>query len=105
MFAMSPDVELYYRMLLIRRFEERVVALVNTNEIAGITHEYVGQEAVAVGVCTTLQKEDIITSTHRGHGHLIAKRDLLGREAQVHGVSLWSPVMAGPVPAIHVLLA
>jgi pyruvate dehydrogenase E1 component alpha subunit len=88
MLTMNPDVELYYRMLLIRRFEERVVALVNTNEIAGITHEYVGQEAVAVGVCTTLQNEDIITSTHRGHGHLIAKggdvgpmfAELMGRE-------------------------
>jgi pyruvate dehydrogenase E1 component alpha subunit len=88
MLTMNPDVELYYRMLLIRRFEERVVALVNTNEIAGITHEYVGQEAVAVGVCATLQTEDIITSTHRGHGHLIAKggdvgpmfAELMGRE-------------------------
>jgi acetoin:2,6-dichlorophenolindophenol oxidoreductase subunit alpha len=88
MLTMNPDVELYYRMLLIRRFEERVVALVNTNEIAGITHEYVGQEAVAVGVCAALQNEDIITSTHRGHGHLIAKggnvgpmlAELMGRE-------------------------
>lgn len=60
-------------LLLIRRFEERVVELVNSNEIPGVTHEYVGQEAVAVGVCEALRPDDVITSTHRGHGHLIAK--------------------------------
>src|SRR5580704_10552257 len=85
--AMKPDVELYFRMLLIRRFEERVVDLVNANEIAGVTHEYVGQEAVATGVCAALESDDVITSTHRGHGHVIAKgadirrmmAELLGR--------------------------
>jgi acetoin:2,6-dichlorophenolindophenol oxidoreductase subunit alpha len=85
---MHWDVELYFRMRLIRSFEERVVALVNANEIAGVTHEYVGQEAVAVGVCAALRGGDIITSTHRGHGHLIAKggdvahmfAELMGRE-------------------------
>jgi pyruvate dehydrogenase E1 component alpha subunit len=79
--------ELYRTMLTIRRFEERVVDLVNANEIAGVTHEYVGQEAVAVGVCAALNADDVITSTHRGHGHLIAKgadggrmgAELLGR--------------------------
>jgi pyruvate dehydrogenase E1 component alpha subunit len=60
-------------MRTIRRFEERVVDLVNANEIAGVTHEYVGQEAVATGVCAALEKDDVITSTHRGHGHVIAK--------------------------------
>jgi len=65
--------ELYRRMRLIRRFEERVAELVDANEIAGICHEYVGQEAVAVGVCAALAQDDIITSTHRGHGHIIAK--------------------------------
>ena len=60
-------------MRLIRRFEERVVDLVNANEIAGVTHEYVGQEAVATGVCAALGPTDVITSTHRGHGHVIAK--------------------------------
>ena len=53
-------------MLTIRRFEERVVDLVNANEIAGVTHEYVGQEAVAAGVCAALRADDVITSTHRG---------------------------------------
>ena len=66
-------IAMYYRMRLIRRFEENVVDLVNSNEIAGVTHEYVGQEAVAVGVCSALNADDVITSTHRGHGHIIAK--------------------------------
>jgi pyruvate dehydrogenase E1 component alpha subunit len=78
---------LYRTMRLIRRFEERVVDLVNANEIAGVTHEYVGQEAVATGVCAALRPDDMITSTHRGHGHVIAKgadvrrmmAELLGR--------------------------
>lgn len=65
--------DLYRRMRLIRRFEERVAELVDENEIAGVCHEYVGQEAVAVGVCAALERDDIITSTHRGHGHIIAK--------------------------------
>ena len=77
----------YELMLRIRRFEERVVELVNANEIAGVTHEYVGQEAVAVGVCGALAEGDVITSTHRGHGHVLAKggeerhmlAELLGR--------------------------
>ena len=77
----------YRSMLLIRRFEERVVDLVNANEIAGVTHESVGQEAVAVGACSVLRPDDVITSTHRGHGHLLAKgadparmmAELLGR--------------------------
>ena len=64
---------LYRTMRLIRRFEERVVELVNTNEIPGVTHEYVGQEAVATGVCAALRADDVITSTHRGHGHILAK--------------------------------
>jgi pyruvate dehydrogenase E1 component alpha subunit len=79
--------ELYTTMRTIRRFEERVVDLVNANEIAGVTHEYVGQEAVATGVCAALRRDDVITSTHRGHGHVIAKgadvrrmmAELLGR--------------------------
>ncbi len=60
-------------MRLIRRFEERVVELVNRDEIPGVTHEYVGQEAVAAGVCHALRPDDVITSTHRGHGHILAK--------------------------------
>ena len=73
------EAALYRTMLTIRRFEERVVDLVNANEIAGVTHEYVGQEAVATGVCAALRDDDVITSTHRGHGHLIAKGADVGR--------------------------
>jgi acetoin:2,6-dichlorophenolindophenol oxidoreductase subunit alpha len=65
--------EAYRQMRLIRRFEERVIQLVNANEIAGTTHEYIGEEAIAVGVCSLLNPTDIIASTHRGHGHIIAK--------------------------------
>jgi acetoin:2,6-dichlorophenolindophenol oxidoreductase subunit alpha len=79
--------DLYRTMRTIRRFEEQVVELVNANEIAGVTHEYIGQEAVATGVCAALRDDDVITSTHRGHGHVIAKgaevarmmAELLGR--------------------------
>jgi pyruvate dehydrogenase E1 component alpha subunit len=70
---LDPAIEMYRRMVLIRRFEERVIAMVNANEIAGVTHEYIGEEAIAVGVCSALETGDVITSTHRGHGHIIAK--------------------------------
>src|SRR6476659_3021491 len=66
-------IEMYRKMRLIRRFEERVIELVNANEIAGVTHEYIGEEAIAVGVCSALGPADVITSTHRGHGHIIGK--------------------------------
>jgi acetoin:2,6-dichlorophenolindophenol oxidoreductase subunit alpha len=65
--------ELYKKMVMCRRFEEKVVELVNADEIYGVTHEYVGQEAVAVGVCSALEKNDWISSTHRGHAHIISK--------------------------------
>jgi acetoin:2,6-dichlorophenolindophenol oxidoreductase subunit alpha len=64
---------LYRTMQLIRRFEERILELINSNEIASICHEYIGQEAIAVGVCDALRPSDAITSTHRGHGHILAK--------------------------------
>src|SRR5919202_1804265 len=60
-------------MLLIRRFEERVDELFASGLIKGTSHLYAGQEAVAVGVCAALTKKDLITSTHRGHGHFLAK--------------------------------
>jgi TPP-dependent pyruvate/acetoin dehydrogenase alpha subunit len=60
-------------MLLIRAFEERVLKLVGEGVIRGTTHPYVGQEAVAVGACLALRPDDLIVSTHRGHGHLLAK--------------------------------
>ena len=65
--------DLFKKMLTIRRFEETVSKLYAVGEIPGFVHLYIGQEAVAVGVCANLSKNDFITSTHRGHGHLIAK--------------------------------
>ena len=61
------------QMALIRRFEERVGELFADNEIPGFVHLYIGTEAVAVGVCSALEESDYITSTHRGHGHALAK--------------------------------
>lgn len=61
------------RMLLIRRFEERVGELFKKNKLPGFVHLCIGQEASAVGVCSALRVDDYITSTHRGHGHVIAK--------------------------------
>ncbi|MGF1544915.1 MAG: thiamine pyrophosphate-dependent dehydrogenase E1 component subunit alpha [Parvularculaceae bacterium] len=63
----------YRRMKTIREFEERLHKEIMTGEIAGFTHLYAGQEAVAVGVCDHLDDRDLIVSTHRGHGHCIAK--------------------------------
>jgi pyruvate dehydrogenase E1 component alpha subunit len=61
------------KMLEIRLFEEKVFDLYGQNLVPGTIHLYVGEEAVAVGVCSNLRKDDYITSTHRGHGHCIAK--------------------------------
>lgn len=63
----------YRRMKTIREFEERLHLEITTGEIAGFTHLYAGQEAAAVGVCEHLKSDDFIISTHRGHGHCIAK--------------------------------
>ena len=72
---MTPDdlMRVYRQMKTIREFEERLHIEIQTGEIAGFTHLYSGQEAVAVGVCDPLGSEDYIVSTHRGHGHCIAK--------------------------------
>jgi len=64
---------LYERMLLIRRIEERLKADAAAGNLPGGVHLYIGQEAVAGGVCSELRQTDWITSTHRGHGHFIAK--------------------------------
>jgi len=66
-------VEMYKQMLEIRFFEEKVFDLYAQNLVPGTIHLYLGEEAVAVGVCSLLKKDDYITSTHRGHGHCIAK--------------------------------
>jgi len=66
-------VEIYKKLFEIRSFEEKVFELYAQNLVPGTIHLYVGEEAVAVGVCSNLRKDDYITSTHRGHGHCIAK--------------------------------
>ncbi len=65
--------EMYTTMVKIRHFEDRVYRLFLSGEMPGTIHLYQGQEAVAVGVCASLRKDDVITSTHRPHGHAIAK--------------------------------
>lgn len=82
-------VDMYTMMLIIRRFEEKVSELFYRGELPGAAHLYIGEEAVAIGTCANLRADDRITSTHRGHGHLIAKggklkdmfAELYGREA------------------------
>ena len=71
--------QMYRNMLRIRYFEERLAEESAQGNIPGLLHLYVGEEAVAVGACTPLSKEDYITSTHRGHGHCIAKGGDLGK--------------------------
>ena len=82
---------MYRQMLTIRAFEERVKYESSAGNVLGPTHLYIGEEAIAVGVCAALRPDDYITSTHRGHGHAIAKgtapnrmmAELFGRETGV----------------------
>ena len=64
---------MYEKMVAIRLFEERVNDLYTRALMPGLAHLYIGEEAVAVGICEALEREDYITSTHRGHGHCLAK--------------------------------
>ncbi len=73
MFRDTDLLEMHRRMLVIRGFEERVAALYRDGEIPGFVHLSIGQEASAVGACWPLDPTDVITSTHRGHGHCLAK--------------------------------
>ncbi len=76
----------YRRMKTIREFEERLHLEIQQGQIAGFTHLYSGQEAVAVGVCDHLADDDTIVSTHRGHGHCIAKGcDVIGMMKEIYG--------------------
>lgn len=77
---------MYERMRLIREFEERLHADFAAGKIPGFVHLYAGEEAVAVGVCANLTDNDFITSTHRGHGHCIAKGvDVKAMMAEIYG--------------------
>ena len=71
--------EMYRGMLRIRRFEEQIWTVYTGGLMYGLAHLYIGEEAVAVGVCSALRTDDYITSTHRGHGHCIAKGGKMDR--------------------------
>lgn len=78
--------DIYERMLLIRRAEERIATAAQAGSLPGGVHLYIGQEASAVGVCSVLSDRDFITSTHRGHGHFLAKGgDLKAMFAELRG--------------------
>ncbi len=85
----EQSIRMYRRMVMIRLFEEQVNELYTRALMPGLAHLYVGEEAVAVGICEALKPSDYITSTHRGHGHCVAKgaspdrmfAELLGKEA------------------------
>jgi TPP-dependent pyruvate/acetoin dehydrogenase alpha subunit len=87
--AAEKYLHMYRRMQMIRLFEEQVNELYTRALMPGLAHLYVGEEAVAVGICEVLRQDDYITSTHRGHGHCVAKgaapdrmfAELLGKEA------------------------
>jgi len=72
-FSNADLLEMHRRMLVIRGFEERVASLYRDGEVPGFVHLSIGQEASAVGACWPLHTADVITSTHRGHGHCLAK--------------------------------
>lgn len=73
--TLSADkiLDIYTRVLKIRRFEEQVGTLFGQGQLPGFVHLYIGEEAVGAGVCAALRDDDYIVSTHRGHGHVIAK--------------------------------
>ena len=85
----EQSIRMYRRMVMIRLFEEQENELYTRALMPGLAHLYVGEEAVAVGICEALKPSDYITSTHRGHGHCVAKgaspdrmfAELLGKEA------------------------
>jgi pyruvate dehydrogenase E1 component alpha subunit len=92
MMSLSPNLppdrqrQMLRQMLAIRRFEERASADYLAGKIHGVVHCYIGEEAVAVGVCSALERSDRIISTHRGHGHCIAKgADLNRMMAELYG--------------------
>ncbi|WP_435121570.1 alpha-ketoacid dehydrogenase subunit alpha/beta [Amycolatopsis thermoflava] len=84
----AAQTEMYRRMRLIRQFEDRASRLYRVNQIPGFLHLSIGQEATAVGACWPLDDRDVVTSTHRGHGHCIAKGlDVTGMFAELMGRS------------------
>ncbi len=97
----TEPVRLLERMLLIRASEERLSRLYKEGRLPGGVHLYIGQEAVAVGACSALSDRDFITSTHRGHGHFLAKGgDLQEMFAEIFGKS--SGICRGMGGSMHV---
>lgn len=91
----------YRAMRTIRRFEERIMDEVGTGDIPGNTHLYAGQEASAVGICMQLREDDYISSTHRGHGHCIAKGvEIDGMMAELFGRS--TGICGGKGGSMHI---
>ena len=87
--AKQKKLALYRKMLTVRAFEEKAGELFAQNLIPGFIHLSIGEEASSVGTCSVLRDDDYVASTHRGHGHLIAKgadpkkmfAELLGKKA------------------------
>ena len=89
-------------LLRIRLFEETQSRVFKAGEQEGFTHLYLGEEAIAVGACLALNPDDFITSTHRGHGHCLAKgMDMKRLVAEVcgkkTGCCAWTIISAGPM--------
>lgn len=86
---MKPQekIEMYKKMLQIRLFEEEAVIEIRSG-MPGFIHSYAGQEAIAAGACSAIRKDDYITSTHRGHGHCIAK----GADLKMMMAELWGKI-------------
>src|SRR3984885_12651366 len=92
--GVEKGLRMYRQLMASRLFEENVNELYTRALMPGLAHLYSGEEAIAVGICEALKKEDYVTSTHRGHGHCLAKgatpnlmfAELLGKEAgNCHG--------------------
>jgi len=104
MLDIEQYLHMYEQILKIRYFDEQVNELYKTGKMPGLAHLYIGEEAVAVGVCEALQHTDYITSTHRGHGHCLAKgaqvdrmfAELLGKAAGYCGGKGGSMHIADP---------
>jgi len=84
--SLEDQLEMYYKINLMREFDTKVRELWMDKHIYGLAHSYVGAEAIAAGACAALKPKDWITSTHRGHGHVIAKGgDVYKMMAELHG--------------------
>lgn len=103
--TMEPTEEIllvaYRTMRTIRSFEEKLVELVTRGKLGGFLHTYIGEEAVAAGVCANLTDDDHVASTHRGHGHCIAKGvDVRGMMAELFGAG--SGICKGRGGSMHI---